>query len=316
MTANPTFPAEPAQWDGTVLEIPPSLEESRQYCEWLAVRHYENFPVATLLLPAPLRRHFYSVYAYCRWADDLADETGDPERSVWMLERWEQELRACYAGKPRHAVFVALREAVTQCRIPPEPFHDLITAFRQDQMRQRYATYRDVLEYCRFSANPVGRLVLYLCGYREQELQRLSDFTCTALQLANFWQDVRRDYVMGRIYIPQDVMKWYGCTEEELAAGRCTESFRELMKDLVDRTKDLFGRGMPLVEKVDRRLAVDIELFSRGGLEILRLIERQNYDVLVKRPKLDRAGMGLLLGTVLLGQMFSRRRHTRVPPES
>src|SRR4051812_45398980 len=193
---------QPSSWRGELPPQRPSIEDARRYCEALARSHYENFPVATRLLPPPLREHFYPVYAYCRWADDLGDETGDPALSLHLLQLWEEELLACYRGEARHPVFVALAHTIEQCKIPPEPFRDLITAFRQDQEKTRYQNFSEVLEYCRYSANPVGRLILYVCGYRDPEMHRLSDFTCTALQLANFWQDVARDYVIGRIYLP------------------------------------------------------------------------------------------------------------------
>lgn len=304
--AFPTMGPEPAAWNGELPSSPVSLPQARQYCESLARSHYENFPVATALLPRALRAHLYPVYAYCRWADDLGDETRDPQRSLWLLDRWEEELRACYRGQARHPVFVALAETIAQCQIPPEPFLDLLRAFRQDQTKTRYLDFAELLEYCRYSANPVGRLVLYVCGYREAELQELSDCTSTALQLANFWQDVGRDYQMGRIYIPLDDMARHGYTEEDLAAFRYDERFRSLLGELVGRTWCLFERGLPLVSCVDRRLAMDIELFSRGGMEILRLIERQNYDVLSRRPHLDRDQMALLLGSTLARHVFRR----------
>jgi squalene synthase HpnC len=300
---------EPAQWQGNLPAVSPSLDEARRYCERLARTHYENFPVATLLLPERLRPHLYAVYAYCRWADDLGDETGDPARALWLLDRWEDELRACYEGRARHPVFVALADTAARLDIPAQPFHDLITAFRQDQTKTRYRTFDDVLGYCRFSANPVGRLVLYVCGYRDPERQRLSDYTCTALQLANFWQDVRRDYDIGRIYIPLDEMDLAGYSEEELRAHRYTPNFARLLSNLVARTWLLFQKGLPLVEQVDRRLAVDIELFSRGGMEILRLIERQNYDVFRRRPHLGKPQMMMLGAGVLARQLTLRRRH-------
>jgi squalene synthase HpnC len=299
--------AEPAAWDGELPEVPPSLAESQQYCRELALTHYENFPVVTCLLPRDLRPHFYSIYAYCRWADDLGDETGDPARSLWLLHRWEDELHACYRGETRHPVFVALVETIKKREIPTEPFLDLITAFRQDQEKTRYRTFNDVLDYCRYSANPVGRLVLYVCGYRDPELQRLSDFTCTALQLANFWQDVRRDFVIGRVYMPLEEMARYGYSEADLRATRFNGNFAALLKSLVERTWELFRLGVPLADRVDRRLAVDIELFSRSGMEILRLIERQNYDVLSRRPALSKSQMTMLGASVLARQLWRRR---------
>jgi len=299
--------AAPAAWEGTLPESPPSLAEARRYCEALARSHYENFPVATLLLPRRLRPHFYSVYAYCRWADDLGDEVDDPARALWLLDRWEDELRACYEGHPRHPVFVALAETVELLRIPIEPFRDLITAFRQDQTVHRYRTFEELLGYCRYSANPVGRLVLYVCGYRDPERQRLSDYTCTALQLANFWQDVRRDDAIGRIYIPLDEMARSGYFEEDLQALRYNQNFASLLRGLVSRTWELFRQGLPLIEAVDRRLAVDIELFSRGGMEVLRLIERQNFDVLSRRPHLGKSQMTMLGAAVIARQLLPRR---------
>ena len=298
--------AEPARWDGTLPESPPSLEQARQYCESLASRHYENFHVATRLLPDRLRAHFHPVYAYCRWADDLGDETGDPARALALLDRWEEELDACYRGEARHPVFVALRETVQQCRVPPEPFRDLITAFRQDQRKTRYGSFDEVLGYCRYSANPVGRLVLSICDYRDPERQRLSDFTCTALQLANFWQDVARDYEIGRIYIPMEAMARHGYSEDDLAAGRYDERFAELLRELVNHTWDLFSQGLPLIALVDSRLALDIELFSRGGMEVLRRIERQNYNVLARRPSLDSTDKALLFAATLRGHAWRR----------
>lgn len=295
---------DPASWDGTLPASAPSLGEARRYCEWLARTHYENFPVATLLLPAGVRPHFYSIYAYCRWSDDLGDELNDPSGSLQLLDLWELELRACYEGRARHPVFVALRQTVEECRIPPEPFHDLITAFRRDQTQTRYQTFEELLGYCRYSANPVGRLILYACGYGDPELQQLSDCTCTALQLANFWQDVRRDFGIGRIYIPREEMARWKYSEEELAAFRYNDAFKEMMRSLVQRTWSLFDKGMPLADRVDRRLAFDIELFSRGGMEILRLIERQNYDVLTHRPQLDSARTALLVGTTAMKRVF------------
>ncbi len=180
----------------------PSLAEAQAYCQRLARSHYENFSVATWFLPERLRQHFYNVYAYCRISDDLGDEVGDPAASLLLLDQWQIELTACYAGKPRHPVFVALADTVRQFDIPQHEFSDLLTAFRQDQTVTRYETFNDLLGYCLNSANPVGHLVLYLCGYRDAERQKLSDFTCTALQLANFWQDVSVDYAKGRIYLP------------------------------------------------------------------------------------------------------------------
>jgi len=268
--------------------VAPSLQESLAYCERLARSHYENFSVATWFLPKRLRPHFYSIYAYCRISDDLGDEVGNPQHALQLLGIWEGELDACYAGRPRHPVFVALAETVRVCDIPRQPFADLLTAFRQDQRVSRYESFDDVLGYCHYSANPVGRLVLYACGYRDPERQQLSDYTCTALQLANFWQDVTVDYGKGRIYLPLEDLRRFGVSETDVAERRATPQFLELMRFQVERAREWFYKGLPLAQKVDSELAIDIELFSRGGLAILDAIERQGYDVLGRRPVISK----------------------------
>ena len=284
----------------------PSLAESHEYCRRLARTHYENFSVASWFLPKHLRQDFLNVYAYCRISDDLGDEVGDPAASLALLNQWQTELDACYDGTPRHPVFVALAETVRKFDIPRHEFSDLLIAFRQDQTVTRFPTFNDVLAYCRYSADPVGHLVLYLCGYRDPERQQLSDFTCTALQLANFWQDVTVDYAKGRIYLPLEDLKKYSVSEDDIAQNRNTPAFCEMMKFEVQRAHDWFDRGLPLIQQVDKALAVDLELFSRGGQEILNAIERQNFAVLGRRPVISkprklalvaRAAIGKLLGT-------------------
>jgi squalene synthase HpnC len=282
----------------------PSLEEARRYCDRLAKSHYENFSVATWFLPKRLRQHFYNVYAYCRISDDLGDEVGDPQQSLELLEQWETELNACYAGSPKHPVFVALADTVKQFRIPQHEFSDLLTAFRQDQTVTRFETFNDVLAYCRYSANPVGHLVLYLCGYSDVERQRLSDYTCTALQLANFWQDVSVDYGKGRIYLPLEDLRRFGVTGDEIAERRATPQFVAVMKFEVERARDWFSRGLPLVKMVDRELAIDLELFGRGGQEILNAIERQGYDVLRARPEISKPRKLMLVLRAAMGKIL------------
>jgi squalene synthase HpnC len=270
-------------------ESAPTVAEAQTYCRLLARSHYENFSVASWFLPARLRQHFFNVYAYCRISDDLGDEVGDPVASLALLDQWQTELEACYSGTPRHPVFVALADTVRRFDVPKQTFADLLTAFRQDQTVTRYATFDDLLGYCHNSANPVGRLVLYVCGYRDSERQQLSDFTCTALQLANFWQDVSVDYAKGRIYLPLEDMRRFGVSEDDLAAQKNTAAFCDLMRFEVERARDWFQRGWPLAAQVDRELALDIELFSRGGQEILRAIERQGYRVLGCRPAISKS---------------------------
>jgi squalene synthase HpnC len=270
--------------------VAPTLEEARAWCKHLAETHYENFHVASWFLPKKLRPHFHAIYAYCRVSDDLGDETGNREQSLALLDQWSEELDACYEGKARHPVFVALAETIRACSIPKEPFADLLTAFKQDQTVTRFRTMDEVLAYCRYSANPVGRLVLYVCGYSDPERFRLSDMTCSALQLANFWQDVASDYQQrDRIYLPQDAMQRFGVPEETIAAGQPTAEFRALLQDQVAYARSLFEAGLPLIGMVDSELALDLDLFSRGGLEILNAIEQRSYDVLTARPAISKA---------------------------
>ena len=282
----------------------PSEQEAQSYCERLARTHYENFSVATWFLPKRLRQHFFNVYAYCRISDDLGDETGDREASLLLLDEWEAQLNACYEGSPRHPVFVALASTVREFEIPRQTFADLLTAFRQDQTVTRYETFDDLLGYCHYSANPVGHLVLYLCSYRDPERQQLSDFTCTALQLANFWQDVSADYDKGRIYLPLEDLRRFRVSESDIPSQRNTAQFREMMRFEVQRARGWFARGLPLVGKVSRELAIDIELFSRGGQEILNAIERQDYAVLGRRPAISKIGKLALVARAALHKLI------------
>lgn len=270
--------------------VAPTLEQARAYCRELAESHYENFHVASWFLPKALRPHFHSIYAYCRISDDLGDEVGDRSVALAMLDLWGRELDACYEGRARHPVFVALAETIRVCGIPKDPFADLLVAFRQDQTVTRFETMDDVLAYCRYSANPVGRLVLYACGEVSEENFRLSDATCSALQLANFWQDVRGDFEQrDRIYIPQADMRRFGISDATIAAGIATPEFRALLKYEVECARRMFAEGLPLIGRVNRELALDLDLFSRGGLEILNAIEKRDYDVLSARPAIGKA---------------------------
>jgi squalene synthase HpnC len=302
-------PATSAGWSRLPAEyaIPPSapsLTEAQEYCRRLARTHYENFSVATWFLPKHLRRDFLNVYAYCRISDDLGDEVGDPAAALALLDEWQAELEACYVGTPRHPVFVALTETVRKFAIPMHEFSDLLIAFRQDQTVTRFETFDDVLAYCRYSANPVGHLVLYLCGYADAERQQLSDYTCTALQLANFWQDVSVDYGKGRIYLPLEDLRRYSVSEKDIQEKQNTPAFREMMKFEVERARQWFDRGLPLVGKVNAELAVDIELFSRGGQEILNAIERQHFAVLGRRPVISKPRKLTLVARAALGKLL------------
>ncbi|MEQ1354291.1 MAG: squalene synthase HpnC, partial [Candidatus Acidiferrum sp.] len=284
-----------------------SVEEAQQYTRWLATHHYENFNVASWLLPAELHQHFYNVYAYCRWADDLGDEIPETARALELLNWWQRELDACYDAHPTHPVFIALRETILAKDIPQQPFSDLLKAFRQDQIVKRYPTWDAVLDYCVYSANPVGRLVLYVCGYRDEQRQQLSDATCTALQLANFWQDVSRDLEKGRIYMPLDVAAAHNVSEKDIVERRFDENTAALMKALIARTRALFAQGAPLAKMVDSRLSVDLDLFSKGGIAVLDAIENMGYDTLHRRPSIGKAKQARLLGRALVSRAIARK---------
>jgi squalene synthase HpnC len=276
-----------------------SVAEAEVYCRRLATGHYENFPLVSWLLPRGLHQHFYNVYAYCRWADDLGDEVGDVTQSLALLAWWRTELQRCFAGDVQHPVFIALQETVRTFQMPLAPFDDLISAFEQDQTQVEYATFADLRDYCRRSADPVGRLVLRLCGCDRPELIGWSDSICTGLQLANFWQDVARDFAIGRIYLPREDYERFGMTRADFEQRTETPAFLDLMRFEVDRAQEWLTAGLPLVSQMPGRMQIDIELFARGGLKILERIEQINYHVWRERPKVTkRDAAGLLLRAV------------------
>jgi squalene synthase HpnC len=282
-----------------------TVASAEEYTRWLATHHYENFHVVSFLLPKRLHQDFYNVYAFCRWADDLGDEIGDPAESLRLLAWWRQELEAMYQGRVHHPVFVALEGTAKKYNLPIQLFSDLISAFEQDQRITRYQTWDEVFDYCRRSANPVGRLVLRLCGYDDAQRDRLSDATCTALQLANFWQDVTVDFEKDRVYLPLDVFAKHGYTVEDLAARRFNPAFQAVMREAVEVARRLFLEGLPLVKTVNRRLALDLELFSRGGMRVLEKIEQQNYNVLAARPSVSKTDRISLVAHALLRAAFT-----------
>jgi squalene synthase HpnC len=278
---------------------PVPLCEAQAYCSRLARSHYENFTVASLLLPRRLLQPFHTVYAYCRWADDLADEAGGGTKALALLRWWREELLSCYGGRPLHPVMIALRETIRAFAIPPQPFLELLYAFEQDQLIKSYRTFTQLLGYCRYSANPVGHLVLYLCGCYDPERAALADHICTALQLANFWQDVARDLDIGRVYLPEEDRRRFGYSDADLMARRYNLPFANLLRQLVDSARGRFYRGLPLIAKMPADVQADIELFVRGGLAILRKIEKLQYNVWKARPVLGKwEKMTLLAGTV------------------
>lgn len=272
---------------------------ARSYCARVARGHYENFPVASILLPRRLVPHFHAVYAYCRWADDLADETAGGREALDLLGWWRRQLLTCYIGTPRHPVMIALRETVRRFAIPVKPFLNLLVAFEQDQRINRYETFDDLLGYCRNSANPVGHIVLYLFGCHTPDRAALTDEVCTGLQLANFWQDVARDFENGRVYLPAEDRRRFGYADADLTARRFTPAFAELMRFEVERTRGYFDRGAGLLAMVPREVCVEVDLFQRGGRAILAAIERQGYDVWSRRPAVSRwQKFGLLVQAV------------------
>lgn len=273
--------------------------EAEQYTQWLATHHYENFHVVTFLLPKRLHQDFYNVYAFCRWADDLGDEIGDRAESLRLLAWWGSELDAMYRGRVQHPVFVALEGTARKYTLPQQLFSDLIAAFEQDQTVTRYQNWEELFGYCRHSANPVGRLVLRLCGYADDERDRMSDATCTALQLANFWQDVTDDFEKDRVYLPLDLLTKHGYSVQELGARKFNGAFQAVMRDAVAVARELFMEGRPLSKTVDKRLAFDLDLFSRGGMRVLEKIERQDYNVLARRPAISKFERLQLLFTSL-----------------
>lgn len=273
-----------------------TLERSYAHCRQIAHRNYENFTVGSWFLPRDLRPHVYAIYAYCRFVDDLGDAA--PGDRLAQLDAWEKELLACYEGHPKHPIAIALGDTIRRFSIPREPFLKLVEANRMDQRKRRYRDFSELLEYCRHSAEPVGHLFLYLFGYRDTHRQGLADCTCTALQLTNFWQDVHRDYQMGRIYLPQDEMGQFGVSEAQIAARRFDQNFRDLLRFQVARTRRLFARGAELPLQVKGAARLDIRLFTLGGLHILDAIERLEYDVLATRPTLSKpARLRIMLWT-------------------
>jgi squalene synthase HpnC len=274
--------------------------QSRAYCRQLAESHYENFTVVSWLFPKHLQQHLCNVYAYCRWADDLADEPVAGYEPLELLAWWEAELDALYAGQTRHPVFVALAETARQFDLPKRPLADLLIAFRRDQIQTRYETLADLLTYCEKSANPVGRIVLRLGDSFGEENARLSDSICTGLQLANFWQDVRRDCEHGRIYVPQANWQVAGWNEARFAAGQFDPSFAEMMEPLVAQAEEVLSAGEPLVSRVKSDLRIPVRLFVAGGRAVLAAIRRSGYDVWSRRPTVGRLAKLRLLAAALL----------------
>jgi len=299
---------------------PVSLSRAQHYVRRFTRSRSENFMVLSALLPRPLREPFAAIYAFCRWADDLADETASPSRSIELLQWWQQELDRCFLGRPQHPVFVALLPVIEHHELPREPFDELIEAFLQDQRITCYENWDQLLAYCRLSANPVGRLVLCLCGCRGHRYAALSDATCTALQLTNFWQDVQPDLLRrGRIYIPDSIARRHGLNlaaltdavrQNDTAAPQMSRlahdpeqvaAYKATLHELVCRTWPLFEKGRELWPLVPRGMRPTVRLFTLGGENVLRQIERMEYQTLWRRPGRSPACKLVLLVRGLIG---------------
>jgi hydroxysqualene synthase len=278
----------------------PSLREAQRFCADLTRRHYENFPVASILIPARIRSAVQAIYAFARIADDFADEPAHEGRRLERLDEWRNMLDECFHGRAIHPVFVALGDAVRRHALPPEPFRDLLEAFRTDVTCRRHEDFASLLRYCRLSANPVGRLILHLFGHDDPVLVGRSNAFCTALQLANHWQDVAIDLAKDRIYLPADEREACGVTEDDLRAGRVTDGFRRLMLDQIARVRILFSTARPLCDAVGGRLRWELRLTWLGGMRVLDRIEAAGCDVFGRRPKLGaRDAAGILRRAVL-----------------
>ena len=277
------------------------LELSFRYCERLARRHPENFFIGSLFLPRGKRRHLAAVYAYARLADDIADGDLATREKLTALGCWEERLDGCLRGVATHPVFVALAATIRECELPVEPLRDLLRAFRHDAAFRPFATFDDLLGYCRNSANPVGRVVLALFDYRDEERSRFSDSICSALQLTNFWQDLGADLARGRLYLPLEDLDRFGVSRAAIEAGGNPKNLPELLRFEVERTRALFARGLPLAERVNRRLAREVRMFASGGLTILQHIEAGGYSPVERRPRLTARDKLRLLTLGLVG---------------
>jgi len=280
------------------------LSVAQRYCRRIALGHYENFLVASALLPRRMKQPFYNVYAFCRHADDLADESPSPDIATERLNHWQQQLDQCFAGQSvDHPIFVALSQTISQFHLLQRPFDDLLDAFRQDQIKTRFADLPELLDYCRRSANPVGQIVLRLANADSPENIALSDSICTGLQLANHWQDIRRDFQSGRIYLPQDALAAANVTESMLAQTKATDAVKRLIAAQCQQARELLLAGLPLADRVPRWLASDVRLFAHGGLETLDAIARCDYEDRYKRPTVSKTRQLKLVVRAMLGRL-------------
>jgi len=278
-----------------------TLEVAQAFCRFIAEAHYENFSVVTRLVPRRLRQDFATVYAFARWSDDLADETGSPAAAASALAEWRADLEACFAGRPQSPILVALADTAQRTGLTIKPFSDLLDAFEQDQWKTRFATRAELLDYCRRSADPVGRIVLGLEGCHEPRLLELSDAICTGLQLVNFWQDLKRDRLAGRVYLPADDMRRHGVEETMLDLASAPAPLRQLVREEIVWARGCFDRGSPLTDCGPPALRPAINMFLGGGRAIAAAIERQGFDTLARRPLVSRGTKLMLAARAWLG---------------
>jgi squalene synthase HpnC len=299
---------DPVAWRLAAVPLGGDLAAAEAFCRAVAARHYENFTVATRLVPPRLRQHLANVYAFARWADDLGDESSSVAEASAALAAWRGELDDCFAGRPRHPVFVAVAETVRRTGLDREPFADLIDAFEQDQRQTRYSTREELRGYCHRSADPVGRIVLALEGCRDPALVAMSDSICTGLQLVNFWQDIRRDRLAGRVYLPADDMARAGVTESMLDEPGAPPALRRLVADEVAWARECFAAGEPLVDAAPAVLRPAIAMFLGGGRAVAAAIERAGFDTLARRPTIGRWTKASLAARAWWGSLTAGRR--------
>jgi squalene synthase HpnC len=287
-----------------------SVAESYAYCETLARSHYENFPVGSVLVPKRLRNYFYSIYAFARTSDDFADEGygegySEQER-LSLLDEWRVMLKNAFAHRARHPIFIALADTQAKFNLPIELFEDLLSAFSQDVVKTRYANFAELLDYCRRSANPIGRLILLLFGHREEAKHRQSDAICTGLQLANHWQDIEIDLGKDRVYLPEEDLQRFGLSLQSLLEKRVSPEFQRLMEFEVARARDFFQSGKPLCTSVKGRLGIELRVVWSGGSRILDGIEENAFDVFTRRPVISKRDKLSILFKALRKGAFGR----------
>jgi len=293
-----------------------NIAEAESWCAEIANAHYENFVVTNWFTPDSMKQHINNIYAFCRYGDDLGDDAPFDDDDRWkLLDAWEKDLERAaendWTGNPRHPILLAIQRTAREKKIPKEPFWRLIQAFKMDQRKKRYDDFDDLKAYCILSADPVGHLFLYVYGHDDELLRSLSDHTCTALQLANHWQDVTRDLEQDRIYMPISSMRAHGYSLEDYRNKVVDDRWRSLMRSEVDRAQAEFDAGKELWSKCEPHLAVDLMMFTMGGEAVLAAIRRQRYDTWTKRPRVAKWRQIIMLIKAKYAWRRVRRTHRR-----